>query len=304
MDRDFAWQDAPGPAVLRMPEGEVLAGLVALHGARDGRARQALFDQLGQALTPLGIAVLTYERRAVEDGETPLHLQAADAVAAARALRSHLRRGVGIFGFSQGAWAATLAAANDPADFLVVLGCSGVSPAEQMRFYTDELLRRLGFGPEERAENLRLRLHLEEYLREPDRGNSDREALATALHAASGKPWFPRSYLPPAPPPDEARWEDMDFDPAASFAKVRGPVLAMWGDDEECVPRELSSKAWQSSGADVTLLDLPGCGHWPVMGSGAPDYSGWEDDELAQDFIATMTGWISNEVTRPSGRAS
>ena len=84
----------------------------------------------------------------------------------------------------------------------------------------------------------------------------------------------------------------MDFDPVPSFADVRGPVLAMWGSDEECVPRETSRQRWHGSGADVTLVDLPKCGHWPVVGSGAPDYSGWDDDELAPAFTSTMAKWL------------
>jgi hypothetical protein len=68
MDQSFGWEGMPGEAVLRMPEGEVGAGLVTLHGASNGRARQALFDQIGQCLTPLGMAVLSYERRVVDRG--------------------------------------------------------------------------------------------------------------------------------------------------------------------------------------------------------------------------------------------
>ena len=57
------WADAPGSPVLRMPEGELRGGLVMLHGASDGRARQPLFDQVAEVLTPIGVAVLSYERR-------------------------------------------------------------------------------------------------------------------------------------------------------------------------------------------------------------------------------------------------
>lgn len=293
MEKSFDWEGAPGEAVLRMPEGEVVAGLVTLHGASNGRARQALFDQIGEHLTPLGVAVLSYDRRAGDGGDTPLHVQAADALAAVGALRARLRRDVGIFGFSQGAWAATLAASDQEVSFLIVLGCSGVTPAEQMRFYTDELLRRRGFGSQERAANLEARMRLEEYLR-GRRANpaAAREALAGALDAASREPWFASSYLPSVPPAEGVGWDDMDFDPVPGFAHVRCPVLAMWGADEECVPREVSRQRWGASGADATLVDLPGCGHWPVVGSGSPDYTGWEEDELAPSFTSTMAEWL------------
>jgi uncharacterized protein len=220
-----------------------------------------------------------------------LQLQAADATAAVQSLRATLQRPVGLFGFSQGAWAAALAAADEAASFLVVLGCSGVTPAEQMRFYTDELLRRRGFGPRKRTASREARMRLEDYLRGTN-DPADREALGDALQAACREPWFPFAYLPEAAPQEGARWEDMDFDPVPGFAHVRGPVLAMWGSDEECVPRETSRQRWRASGAAVTLADLPECGHWPVVGSGDPDYSGWDDDELAPAFTSTTATWL------------
>ena len=113
MERGLEWDSAPGSAIVRVPEGEVRGGLVMLHGASDGRARQPLFDQVAQVVAPMGVAVLSYERRPVERGDTPLGVQAADAVAAMRALRIELRCRVGVFGFSQGAWAAALAAADE-----------------------------------------------------------------------------------------------------------------------------------------------------------------------------------------------
>jgi uncharacterized protein len=265
---------------------------VALDGASDGRARQPLFDQVAQTLAPLGVAVLSYEPpRVVKGGDTPLHVQAADPVAAMRALGGQMRRRVGVFGFSQGAWAATLAAADEVAGFLVVLGCSGVSPAEQMRFHTDELLRRRGFGDQERSRLRGLRIQVEDYLRAPGRTRALRNEVAAALRHASLEPWFQYAYLAPEPPPDEVRWSDMDFDPVPSFGSVKVPVLALWGADEECVPRQASRDAWRASGANVTLVDLPECGHWPVVGSGRPGWA-WEAGEVSRDFAAALTAWL------------
>lgn len=292
MDQRLEWDGAPGAAVLRLPDGDVSAGLVMLHGASDGRARQPLFDQLAESLAPLGIAALSYERRLAAGGDTPVRVQAADAVGAVRALRTRLRRPVGVFGFSQGAWAAALAAADDAVGFLIVLGCSGVTPAEQMRFYTDELLRRRGFGDRDRARNRGLRLRLEQYLRQPAPEESVGEVLDADLGAAAREPWFPFSFLPSAVQPGMAGWGDMDFDPVPAFADVRGRVLAIWGADEECVPRELSRERWVQSGADVTLTDLPGCGHWPVVGSSHPDYSGQEEDALDPCFTSSVASWL------------
>jgi len=222
-----------------------------LHGASDGRARQPLFDQVARILAPIGVAVLSFDRRAVERGDTPVGVQAADAVAAMRALSIELRCRVGVFGFSQGAWAAALAAADEVTDYVAVLGCSGVSPAQQMRFYTAELLRRHGFSGHDRSRMCHLRAQFENYLRTTTPTATDRDELAGALRDAAGEPWFDHAYLPAELPPEDATWSDMDFDPVQAFQNVHVPVLAVWGADEECVPRQPSRDAWHTSGAEV-----------------------------------------------------
>ena len=93
--------------------------------------------------------MLRYDRRPKVDGaDVPLRAQAADARAAADALWARVP-GVPVigWGFSQGAWAAALTAAEypDAVAALVVVSCSGVSPAEQLRRhgYGDADLREL-----------------------------------------------------------------------------------------------------------------------------------------------------------------
>jgi len=110
-----------------------------------------MFEHLAMTLVPLGVAVLSYERRPpAKHADTELSVQASDAIASMRALQHELDVPVGLFGFSQGAWAATEAASDGLASFLMVVGCSGVSPAEQMRFHADEMLRRHRYGRRER----------------------------------------------------------------------------------------------------------------------------------------------------------
>lgn len=243
MERGLEWDSAPGSAVVRVPEGEVRGGLVMLHGASDGRARQPLFDQVARVLAPMGVAVLSYERRPVERGDTPLSVQAADAVAAMRALRIELRCRVGVFGFSQGAWVAALAAADDVTEYMIVLGCSGVSPAEQMRFYTDELLRRHGFSRRDRSRMCHLRAQFEDYLRASAPTAARWDELAAVLRDAAGEPWFEHAYLPSEAPPEDATWSDMDFDPVPAFQKVQvpswrcgGPMRSAFRDNRAVMP--------------------------------------------------------------------
>ncbi len=79
-------------------------GVVTLHGASSSTARQPMFEHLAMTLVPLGVAVLSYERRPpAEHADTELSVQASDAIASMRALQHGLDVPVGLFGFSPGA---------------------------------------------------------------------------------------------------------------------------------------------------------------------------------------------------------
>lgn len=308
MEHVVNWAGPAGSAILRIPDQEVRGGLVMLHGAADGHARQPLFDHITQMLAPLGVAVLSYDRRTPPTGDdTALQLQADDAVSAMNGLRTHLQCPVGFFGFSQGAWAASIAAADPATRFLIVLGCSGVSPADQMRYYTDELLHRRGYSIGQRRQLADLRARYEDHLRRQRRSEREEtggsEEITARLRAAAVQPWFQHAYLPTSAAPTN-RWHDMDFDPTPGFDKITCPVLAIWGSDEECVPLDASKRAWQASRATVTTAELPGCGHWPSVGSGTPEHLSADDDQLSPDLDATVTQWLSRQLDQSKDTTS
>ena len=98
-----------------------------------------------------GIAVLRYDRRPWAAGrDVPYAVQAEDLACGLEALAAEVGRvPTGLWGFSQGAWVAVMtAAARADVAFLVLVGCSAVSPARQMRYGTGEQLRHAGVGPE------------------------------------------------------------------------------------------------------------------------------------------------------------
>lgn len=288
-----------GMGLLRRPDVNVRlrGGVVALHGASRSERSQPLFDHLAETLVPLGYAVLSYDRRAkVTGSDVPLADQATDVRAALTMLTSHLDVPVGLFAFSQGAWAACVAAAMDIGkperslvSFLALLGCSGVSPAAQMRFFTDELLRRSGYDGEVRAWARELRLGLEDTFR----GLVDPAVTSTALAVASAETWFELTYLPPQMPAPGESWDDMDFDPAAYIARVTCPTLLIYGADEECVPARDSETVWRSNGRrDLTVVYLPRCGHFPVVdGAGQPEPDG--PASLSPDYTAALSAWFT-----------
>ncbi|MEO7061579.1 MAG: alpha/beta hydrolase [Lapillicoccus sp.] len=281
-------------ALLREPDtGRTTAALVTLHGAAMPERTQPMFEHLAEVVSPHGIAVLSFDRRTSPDGgDVPLDDQADDARTAMEWLRRELGVPVGLFGFSQGAWAACVAATDAPeVTPLVLVGCSGVSPAEQMRFHTDELLRRSGADTEARKQLRELRLAMEDLLR----GTGDRAHAGPLLEAASTQPWFALAYLAPELPPEDARWPDLDFDPAPVIARVGSRTLLIYGADEEAVPVPESRSVWQTQGdRDLTVVELAGCGHVPVVGSAEhlPDPLTVED--FSADYSAALTRFFAS----------
>ena len=116
-------------------------------------------------------------------------------------------------------------------------------------------------------------------------------ATAAALSAAAREPWFDLVYLPAELPPPGATWDDLDFDPADVIARVSCPTLLVYGADEECVPAGPSVDVWRTHGdRELTVASLPGCGHYPAVGSAdqPPESLG----DLSPDYTRAVRDWF------------
>lgn len=233
-------------------------------------------QHLADTLPRHGIAVLLHDRRPETSSDNvPLRVQAADALAVAGVLRSHAGPvPVGIWGYSQGAWAAALAAAMDTTvAFLVLVAPVGVTPGQQMRHATAEHLRRHGFDEDAVAELLKVRAMYEDALR----GRVTRSDAQRMLDSIASRPWRHLAWLPERLEP-ERRWSDMDFDPGPVFAATACPVLAVRGEDDPWLPVDDSEAAWRRAAGDrVTALRLAGVAHGPQ-----PDDERYERALVAQ----------------------
>jgi pimeloyl-ACP methyl ester carboxylesterase len=267
--------------------------MILLHPADDGGRRQFLFEHLAGLLPGRGVAVLRYERRPAAAGrDVPYLLQAEDLGHARDVLAAETGAvPTGLWGFSQGAWVALLAAAADPAlAFLVLVGCSAVSPARQMRYGTAQQLRRAGCAPRDIAELSQLRTAYEDF----ERGCLSREDAQQVIGQFAGRPWFPLSWVP-AVLPQAPEWDDMDFDPAAAIRQISCPVLAFYGDDE-WIPVTESTGMWQDSFPDPAALsihELPGTTHYPTLNGGR------DVPSVSPEYTAKLTAWLDT-VTRPT----
>jgi pimeloyl-ACP methyl ester carboxylesterase len=278
-------------ATLTLPEDPVRGGIVPLHPASDGSRRQFLFDHLADTIVPRGVAVLRFDRRPAPAGDVPLESQADDALEALRELGARPEVGsapLGLWAWSQGAWAAAVAAArSQDVAFLVLLAACGVSPAEQMRYGTAEQLRRQGYGDDQALDELaELRAALEDAVRD----RSQLAASQAVIDRYADRPWFPLAYVPRTLDP-AADWADMDFDPAPTLARVRCPVLLFYGEEDAWTPIEPSIAAWKRAGnANLTVVRLPGTDHAPTLG-GAHDR-----EAISPAYTQTLTAWLDERL--------
>jgi uncharacterized protein len=261
--------------------------LVALHGAGAGTRHYFLYRHLHDLLPPLGIGVVTFDRRGegrstgdVSRGR--FEVQAQDALAVREAI--DVPR-VGLWGVSQGGWTAPLAASmSDRIAFVVGLASTGVTPSEQMMYAVAQQLERAGYGSATVKRVLALRRDYEKYVHGRAPG---REAeLAAELTAAMDEPWWLLAFLPPVPLDAEGcrLWiEEMDFDPRPIFSQVQVPALMFYGEDDAWTPVQPSVAAWREArGEDVEIVVVPEASHELTMPDGtiAPEY----EDKLA--------GWL------------
>ena len=181
---------------------------------------------------------------------------------------------VGLWGFSQGAWVAPLAASmSERVAFLVLVAATGVTPAEQMMYATAEQLRRAGYGEDVVARSLDLRRRFEEHAR---RGGED-AVLRADLLAALDEPWIGHLYLPPVLLDDEGRalWiEEMDLDPRPVLGRLRVPTLCFFGAADAWTPVEASVRAWREECPAAEIVVLPGAEHDLTLPDGTlvPEY--------------------------------
>jgi uncharacterized protein len=256
------------------PAGE--KAIVALHGAGEGVRDGPLYDHLHRVLPPAGVGVVTFDRRGEGDSSGDasrgrFRVQAEDALAVMHGIDADR---VGLWGFSQGAWVAPLAASmSERVAFLVLVAATGVTPSEQMAYATAEQLRLAGYDEDVVARALGLRGRFEAHVR---RGGPD-PLLSADLRAALDELWFGHLFLPPVLLDDEARalWsEEMDFDPRPVLRRIRVPTLCFFGAADSWTPVEASLRTWREDCPTAELVVLPDAEHDLTLpdGTTAPEY--------------------------------
>lgn len=275
--------DGPHPAV------------VLIHGT--GRQTREEWQFVGATFARAGVAALLYDKRDVgrdPDGMDLVSLDelAGDAVAAVELLRARDDvRGdaIGLWGISQGGWVAPLAAARSPVAFVIGVSAPGVTYAEVNRFAVANRLRARGFSDADVGECDAALKQLDAHVRAGD----DPAAMQARLDELRTRPWFAISTLPsrvpgPAERSTRLRWRDLDRDPAASWRRIRSPVLLVYGDRDAIVPVQPSidriRAALAKAGNDrITVQLFAGADH---------------ELQRAPGYLELLTDWTRRQVGR------
>ncbi|MGE5802907.1 MAG: alpha/beta hydrolase family protein [Gemmatimonadota bacterium] len=283
-----------GSLIIPNRESRVPA-VVFLHGSGpEGRwASRFLASQLATH----GIAALIWDKRGVGQSRgdwrqaTPADL-AGDAAAAVARLRAEPRidtTRIGIHGHSQGGTLAPMVAVQSPGVAFVIASAGAGLPMDSVEIFS--VLNSILPEAKTTRDSADARAYTGELVAVAYQGRP-RARLDSLVTAFQGRPWY---FAPPAP--DNSYWtfsrEYARFRPLDWWARVRVPVLLIYGAADQRVPARASaeriSATVQRNAADVdlTIRILPGADHTFRL---APGPGGWP--RTAPDYVPTLLHWL------------
>ncbi|MEO9253981.1 MAG: alpha/beta hydrolase [Tepidiformaceae bacterium] len=310
---------APHPAV------------VLLHGSTWGERR--FYRAHAAAFAAAGIATFCFDRRGNGDsgGERDMDIEvlAADAVAAWEAtcaVDEVDATRVGLWGYSNGAWVAGLAASQlAPAAFLVLAGASGVTPAAAEVYRRTSELRNFGIGEETLEAVARTWTIIFDYGARgvwDDSWNSELESLQERLGGDQALAAMPMSALvrdnpqfDPVPHVDRRPWNDlraamggvmpeMAYDPIPALENVQCPVLVVLAENDQNLPVQESVARFRGvaalrPAAAFRIEIMEGADHlFSAPGALAEDshLRAREAADFRPGFLALMADWMAGQV--------
>jgi uncharacterized protein len=192
-----------------VPEvGEAPYPAMVMVGGAGPMTREEL-EAEAEAFARRGVLALIYDKRTVGYSlvERDFSLLADDALDGLEVLMSRPDVDpdrVGVWGLSEGAWVASLAASrSDAVDFVVVVGAAGMTPSRQQAWAYGERLEHAGVS-----------------------GSLYRTLQLRGMHLMKGLDLFANA----------------DYDAVSVWEEVDQPVLALWGEfDREVAPEESST---------------------------------------------------------------
>jgi uncharacterized protein len=287
-------------------------GLVFVPSA--GQIAREQFWGFGYLMAARGFAVLAFDKRGTGEstGEwrgTTFEQLADDVVAGARFLQSRPeidKQRIGIWGLSQGAWLAPLAAvqAGDAA-FVVTLSGGGLTPAQAELLDSEYGMRVAGLSQADVDEGMTFQRTKNDYLRTGEGWNE----YAALLKHATTSPWWRLAGTDLSGPatPDDVYWKHTRpfyfYEPAPVLQRLRAPLLAIFGelDSPDGVKANVVGIARAldvGKGADMTIRVFPNGRHnlMDLEGFGANEYPRLQ--RFVPELFDTMASWMERRVMR------
>ena len=282
-------------SLLLPPTGNSLSAVVFLHGSgAEGRwASRFLATQFVRR----GIAALIFDKRGVgaSSGDwrraTPEDLAGDGAAAVARLLQEPRidRKRIGIHGHSQGGTLAPLVAVRSRHVAFVIASAGAGVPSDSTEIYS--VLNAIAPEAQTAADSASARAYVSELVAVAYHGRP-RAGLDSLIAVSKDRPWF---FEPP--PPENSYWSFSRilarYHPLEWWAKVRVPVLLLYGAEDQRVPAaesaaRISGALRRAGNHHVTVRIFPGADHTFRL---RPGPSGWPD--TAPGYISTLTDWVA-----------
>jgi dienelactone hydrolase len=264
--------DARLAGTLILPEGESPFPAVVLTQMSSNASRDA-YRLYAYFFASHGIAALIYDRRGIgeskgdteQSGMIELAQDAVEAVHALQKMTAIDGKRIGTWGHSQGGWIAPYAAAQS-ADVAFVISQSGpaVSAAEQEIYRVENNARDAGLTDAE----VQAAVHYERLLMNWVKTGEGRDEIVAISKTSAAERWARfvelRDSLPDHPSLRSLKFWHLD--PAPELAKVRVPILAIYGSRDSFVPVEKSVSILRQALAkagnqQATIAILPDAAH-------------------------------------------
>ena len=226
-----------------------------------------------------GLAVMTPIRRSVGGSEanylkSSFDERAREVLAGVEMLKNRPdinARQIGLYGDSQTAWIAPLAATFSPdVAFLILRVPSALPVTENILYEIETNLRRDDFSEADISQTKALRRLIHKTILT----NRGWETLKAEIEKSKSEKWFPyvragwfsSIKIPPDDTTARELRDPLTYDPLPVLEKVTVPVLAMNGELDEAVPTRQSvlilERALRKAGnKDFTIVVLPKAGH-------------------------------------------
>jgi uncharacterized protein len=287
--------------LLLPPTGGRHPALIFHEGSGDWTRDDTWFSRPVDLFLKHGIAVLLYDKRGVGGSTGDWHTSsytdlADDLLAGVRLLKSRRDinpRQIGVRGFSQGGWIASLAAARSrDVAFIIYISASGAGTIEEQD--TASLLAKMradGFSEAE-IEGARRFVRL---TYQAPHSSEAWQRLQAALPNARSQRWFSRTIggLPRENWVWEQRRLNAGYDPAVTFRRVRCPVLIIFGEKDnpaQSITR-IEQALREAGNRDYTVRVFPGADHDLEVGQPGDGKIVW-----AEGFLELLTSWTLQRV--------